>query len=572
MTDERTEATADYVAFLSYSHQDVAAARSLQRRLEAYRLPRGLNGRDGSRRLGPLFRDQDELAAAADLSEAVREGIARSRALVVLCSPAAATSQWVDREIRLFRALHPDRPILAAIVAGEPPAVFPPALCEGGEPLAADLRAEGDGKRLGLLKLVAGLGGIRLDRLVQRDAQRRIRRVTGITAVALIVMLCLLTLSILAWQAQREAERQRSEAEGLVEFMLTGLRQRLRSVGRLDALAVVNQRAMGYYRDQGDLAHLPDDSLERRARILHAMGEDDIDRGDLRAAAQKLTEAHRATAALLAKEPDSAERLFVHAQSEFWLGQIDQLENQPDAALERYHAYLAGARRLLVMEPHAPRSFAEIGYALANIATVQWQFRKDYPAAIHNYEQSLHWFQRAQAADPASPLYRKEIARRHAWISDALFAQRNFGAARWHRLRQIELLEPLRREDPRNGDLAFDTLVATRALGRIAFERGERAKAAEILAEAEKQALALRKRDPENQLWFEQQLRVLMDAAETARAEGNDAEARHRVREAHRLLRETSPGQAAEPAFRAATIQRLAALSRSDHSATAKGE
>ena len=240
MTDERTEAAADYAAFLSYSHQDIAAARALQRRLEAYRLPRGLNGRNGSRRIGPLFRDQDELAAAADLSEAVRKGIARSRALVVLCSPAAVTSDWVDREIRLFRTLHPDRPILAAIIAGDPPAVFPPALCEAGEPLAADLRPQGDGKRLGLLKLVAGLGGVGLDRLVQRDAQRRIRRVTGITAVAFIVMLCLLTLSILAWQAQREAERQRSEAEGLVEFMLTGLRQRLRSVGRLDALAVVN--------------------------------------------------------------------------------------------------------------------------------------------------------------------------------------------------------------------------------------------------------------------------------------------------------------------------------------------
>lgn len=571
-TPQAEAAAADYVAFLSYNHRDAVVARRLQRRLESYRLPRGMAGPDGGRRLGSVFRDRDDLPAAADLSQAVRAGIARSRALVVLCSPHAASSIWVEREIRLFRATHPDRPVLAAIVAGDPADAFPPALREGGEPLAADLRPEGDGPRLGLLKLVAGLGGVGLDRLVQRDAQRRIRRVTGITAVALVVMLCLLALSILAWQAQREAERQRSEAEGLVEFMLTDLRQRLHSVGRLDALAVVNRRAMAYYRDQGALDRLPEDSLERRARVLHAMGEDDIDRGDLPAALHKFEEAHRTTAALLAKHPDDPERLFVHAQSEFWVGYIDQMDARPEAALAHYRAYHDRARRLLVLEPHNPRSFAEIGYALSNIASVQWLALHDYRAALGNYEMSLHWFQRAAAADPRSVPYQREVAERHAWISDVLFSMRNWGGARWHRQRQIELLEPLRRADPRNGALAYDRLVATRALGRIAYERGEHDRAAAILADAQQEAEALRRRDPENQSWFEQQLRVLMDAADTARARARPAETDRLTAEAHRLLRTTGAGRAANPAFRAASIRRLDAIARSERGDTSKGD
>ncbi|WP_052816657.1 toll/interleukin-1 receptor domain-containing protein [Sphingobium fuliginis] len=174
-------AKAAYTAFLSYNHRDVRAARGLQRRLESYRLPKGAMRSDGERRLGPIFRDRDELPAAADLSEAVKQALSRSAALVVLCSPHAAASPWVDKEIRLFRFLHPDRPILAAIIEGEPEEAFPPALQDGGEPLAADLRREGDGVRLGTLKIIAGLAGIGLDRLVQRDAQRRVRRVTAVT-------------------------------------------------------------------------------------------------------------------------------------------------------------------------------------------------------------------------------------------------------------------------------------------------------------------------------------------------------------------------------------------------------
>ncbi len=170
-----------YTAFLSYSHKDAAAAQRLHRRLETYRLPRRLVGSIAAwgpvpSRLWPIFRDREELPAATDLSETVRQALAQSGSLVVLCSPHAANSLWVAEEIATFRRLHPDRPVLAAILDGDPPDCFPGLLrsvdADGTshEPLATDLRREGDGGRLGLLKLVAGITGIGLDELVQRDA------------------------------------------------------------------------------------------------------------------------------------------------------------------------------------------------------------------------------------------------------------------------------------------------------------------------------------------------------------------------------------------------------------------
>ena len=122
-----------YRAFLSYSHKDAAAAGRLHRRLEAYRIPRRLVGRETPAgpvpaRLWPIFRDREELPAATDLSETVRAALAQSGALIILCSPNAPESLWVAEEIRVFRELHPDRPILAAILEGDPPDCFPELL------------------------------------------------------------------------------------------------------------------------------------------------------------------------------------------------------------------------------------------------------------------------------------------------------------------------------------------------------------------------------------------------------------------------------------------------------------
>jgi len=82
--------------------------------------------------------------------------------------------------------------VKAALAAGEPSEAFPLALQKAGgaviEPLAADFRPDGDG-RSALLKLVAGVAGIGLDELIQRDAQKRIRTVTAVTVGALIVAL-----------------------------------------------------------------------------------------------------------------------------------------------------------------------------------------------------------------------------------------------------------------------------------------------------------------------------------------------------------------------------------------------
>lgn len=280
-----------YKAFISYSWADAKWGKWLQHGLETYRTPRALVGEERAHgpvpaRLHPLFKDREEEAAGASIGAAVEAALASSEFLIVVCSATSAKSRWVNREIAWFKAHRDPAKVLALIVGGEPGdpdnECFPRALthlvdADGtvthapvDTPLAADARETGDGKRMARLKLAAAMLGVGLDELVRRDERRRTLRTRAVVATSLSLTAVMATLTWFAVEARKEAEFQRNQADGLVEFMLTDLRAKLEPVGRLDALDVVGTRALDYYARQ-KLADLDADALGRRARAaVHA--------------------------------------------------------------------------------------------------------------------------------------------------------------------------------------------------------------------------------------------------------------------------------------------------------------
>ncbi len=118
------------------------------------------------------------------------------------------------------------------------------------------------------------------------------------------------------------------------------LRKKLQPVGRLDALDAVGERALAYYAAQ-EASHLDADALARRARALHLIGEIAELRGQAAEARQRFAEAARSTAELLARAPNDPQRVYEHAQSEFWLGSAAWRGGEvaeAQAAFQRYYA------------------------------------------------------------------------------------------------------------------------------------------------------------------------------------------------------------------------------------------
>src|SRR5438105_5959045 len=117
-----TPPTDHYRAFISYSSVDSRLATRLHARLERYIFPSGARMDNGNppERLRPVFLDRVELRTGASLSETIRQALLESKVLVVICSPRARISVWVNREIREFREAHSDGAVLTFIVEGNP--------------------------------------------------------------------------------------------------------------------------------------------------------------------------------------------------------------------------------------------------------------------------------------------------------------------------------------------------------------------------------------------------------------------------------------------------------------------
>lgn len=375
-----------YRAFISYSHADEAWARWLVRRLETYRVPPRLVGREGldgpiGARLGAVFRDRDELTASGDLGATIRSALDESSALIVLCSPAAAASRWVGAEVQAFRDSGRGDRILAFVVAGEPgpaggaQACFPPALTAPGEdgqpvePLAADARRDADGRERAFLKLVAGLLGVSFDQLAQREAQRRQRRLVQVAVASLAGMTLAIGLASTAWVARNDAQRRQAQAEDILGFMLGDLREKLTTVGRLDLMRAVDDKAAAYFANL-DPRDLSDRALEEQARSLTGIGQVRLDEGDHAEAMAAFREAHARSTTLHERQPDNGQRLFDLAQAEYWIGLVALEQGHYDETGVWFRKYLDSALRLVAMDPDNFEWQKEVAYGHHNLAVL----------------------------------------------------------------------------------------------------------------------------------------------------------------------------------------------------------
>jgi len=573
-----------YRAFISYSHQDQSWGQWLHKAIETYRVPSRLVGRTTAagvipRRLTPVFRDRDELPSATDLGRKVNEALARSANLIVICSPHAAASRWVDEEVRAFKQLGRSDRIFCLIVDGEPNATdlhgrereecFCEALRfsidergaptrERAEPIAADARPGKDGRANARLKLIAGLLDVGFDALKQRELQRRNRRWSALAAGSFAGMLLTGGLSVYALRARHEAIAQRSEAEGLIEFMLGDLRKTLEPVGRLDALDSVGKRALAYYMSQK--AHgLDADELGRRARALHLIGEVDDLRGHLDDALAVFGEAAVSTGELLSRAPNDARRIFDHAQSVYWVGYVAFQRGQNDPAGKAWNEYRTLAERLVAIDAHNPDWQAELGYAHSNLGTLLIKEGRSAAAAEH-FEQSLRISAALAQTSPDDVDRKLDNAQSQAWLADARERQGKFDEAAGLREAELATYQSMLSIDPNNNDAKRGVLVAGGVLARLSLARGHPTQAADQYGTAAKFADELIAAEPKNTDWADMSAQTYAEYGEALHFAGEDAAARAQIARATAIAEALIQNDASVVRWRAYLLSRCQLL------------
>ncbi|MCR5664348.1 MAG: TIR domain-containing protein [Oscillospiraceae bacterium] len=185
----------NYIAFISYRHLplEMATAKKLHKRIEHFLIPKELR-KDGRKKPGLVFRDQDELPISSNLSENIEQALDHSEYLIVICTPETAKSRWVLREISYFLEHHDRDHVLALLADGTPETAFPAPLTEVRspegdivrfvEPMAANIVADSPLKRERLfrtesLRILAALIGCPYDALYRREQRFKLRRATA---------------------------------------------------------------------------------------------------------------------------------------------------------------------------------------------------------------------------------------------------------------------------------------------------------------------------------------------------------------------------------------------------------
>lgn len=192
----------EYYAFISYSQVDDEWAVWLHYELEHYHLPKEIMDvhPDLPKFFGPVFKDIDELKAG-NLSEQIHNALCSSKYLIVICSPSAAVSEWVDKEITDFieigksKGINNTRNVFPFIVAGHPYAknkneeCFPKSildLSKEQQRIGANIsdikrykdeNVNWDGRDKAFVKLIAGmLPNISFDDLWKRYEREKIEK------------------------------------------------------------------------------------------------------------------------------------------------------------------------------------------------------------------------------------------------------------------------------------------------------------------------------------------------------------------------------------------------------------
>ncbi|MGH1560661.1 hypothetical protein ACRAWD_29420 [Caulobacter segnis] len=428
------------------------------------------------------------------------------------------------------------------------PEVMPPtlraAMPDGVEPLAVDLRRDGDGKRLARLKIAARLLGVGLDQLVQRDARRRLRAMTAFTTVAALVTVGMGAMTVATLKSRQVAREQRDETEALVAYMLGDLRQQLEPVGRLDVLDGVGARVLAYYaKAKGD--RLDDRALAQRAKAQTLLGTIREQRNDLAGAEDAFRQAAATTHALVERDPRNGERIFDEAQNVFWLGYLQWRRGDIAGAERGFRRYGELARTLVELDPNRPEWRIEVAYAQNNLGTLMFEQGR-MEEALTAFQSALAVFEAEWRRAPKDKGLITSTANTRAWIADTLLKEGRVREAYVERQASLEVLAQARKLAPDDKRLAAQTVAVSLALARLELDLGQLDQARARSDESMRRLRELAALDPTNATWSEYLLVGQMDQVDLNCWSGDMAAARAIHASAAAALAKLRKGRAAK--------------------------
>ncbi|HEV7514468.1 MAG TPA: toll/interleukin-1 receptor domain-containing protein [Candidatus Acidoferrum sp.] len=593
---QHNDAAPRYSTFVSYRRADNADegqrwAEWVMVTLESYNVPKALIGKDNTQggnipaTLYPVFRDEAELAADANLPDRIREALTRSDSMIVICSPGARQSRFVAEEIRYFKQLGRAHRIFPLIIDGEPNAnvrakaalgidpeleCFPEAIRTdasentrlGSEhreedsnaasiPLGADVRPQyrpqkgytsvayyrkalktrsnvpsdenrlvkeyGAQLELARLKLIAGILGVPLRLLRERDAAYRAERFRKLALVFGSIAAVAVVASVFAIRQTYSAEMQKQNAlasesravsakdaaDELIRYMQYDLSATLGEVGRLDLMKAVNTRIRNYAQQHpgplGTDAALAAD--REKAVALVRQGELSLKSGHLDESLQSLQEAMPTLRGLVQMQPSNLGNQRNLSQCLRQIGAVQKDKGEDVESLATYQHAATIDQVLVDKSGGSDEDVRNLAMSLDGVGQVQLA-TSDFDAAQRSFDLCIAHVEALVTSNPNNAVFLQDLASFSVDKGDLLSAQHDYkGALKLHK-RGLEIARRLLGRNPANTEWQRILGVCLNKAGKMLAELESFPAAIENYKEALSIFQRLADRDAANTEWL----------------------------------------------------------------------
>ena len=533
-----------YDAFVSYSHlRDKPIAGALQSVVQTLGKPWY------RRRALRVFRDDTSLSATPSLWPSIEQALGQSRFLILLASPEAAASPWVNKEISFWLEKKGPETLLIALTDGElawDEAVgdfgwregmpLPPVLTGrfASEPKWVDLRAyragadPRDAKFTELAAdFAAAIHGIPKEDLLSQEVrqQRRALRLAWGAACSLLLL-----TGVAGWQwkvaiDQRDrAEKTLAAATRAANSLIFELAREFRNrTGMpMDLVRKILERAQELQRQLAESGETSADLRRSEAIALMDLSRSLLALGDTKAALTAAERAREIMNRLLAGNPSNDSWRYDLSVSLVWIGDVRRAAGDRTGTLAAYEESLAIVRTLAAADPGNARWQAALGANLIKVGDARLD-AGDRAAALSGYEESLAIARKLAAADPGNAMWQLHLSASLNKVGDVRLDTGDHRQALVAYEESLAIMRSLAAADSGNAEWQRNVHVSLDKVGEAREAAGDLTGALAAYEESLAIARKLAAADPGNTQW-QRDISVNLDnVGDVRRAAGDRA-------------------------------------------------
>jgi eukaryotic-like serine/threonine-protein kinase len=334
---------------------------------------------------------------------------------------------------------------------------------------------------------------------VVRGARRRGLIIAGVIAILAVAV----AAALWEWRSSVESENRavsaRGSAEGILNYLLNQLSQKLQPVGHLDIVEDVQKQVETYYKNLGFSRNDPK-ALNNWATLLEAEGDRLRAQGDLNGAKSKCLQSLDIRRKLAQEALTDAERqrnlevdynkvgLLLSEQADF-SGAIAQFKPASEIAL-----------KLTKQDPANTRLQRDLMVSYNMIGNVFFA-QRSLSDAQAQYQNMLEIARRLNIQDPSNNTWQRDVQVAHSKLGDAASEQGDLLAAEREFRASKAIADELAKRDPGNSDFQRDLEFTCNRLGNSLKAQGNLSAAAVQYEQAFGVAQKLANQDPGNGGW-----------------------------------------------------------------------